>query len=317
MSDAVFTLHEAAAELGVHYMTVYRYVRLGVLDAAKVGGTWQVSRRALDEFRFRPERAHDSVGRTIAGSTVNGSAINGSPINGSSIARSTIGADATDGGRSGARRRAPWAERLESRLVAGDYNGAWGVIEAALIAGAELDEIYLQVLTPAMVSIGERWAVGEFDISVEHRASGIAMRIIGRLGPRFIRRGRSRGGVIVGAPAGEFHALPMAILSDLLRLRGWDVSDFGADVPSSSLIHAMASIPDVVGVGLSVTSPDNLESVAHACATVRAADPDMLVVVGGRAVTGTDHARDLGAHAVATSGDEMHRLLSDHVATRR
>jgi excisionase family DNA binding protein len=291
MTDAVFTLHEAAAELGVHYMTVYRYVRLGVLDADKVGGTWQVTRHALDQFRVQPDRGRDTgAPATEADATVNGS--------------SRV-------------RRAPWAERLESRLVAGDYNGAWGVVEAALTGGAELDEIYLQVLTPAMVSIGERWAVGEFDVSVEHRASGIAMRIIGRLGPRFIRRGRSRGGVIVGAPAGEFHALPMAILSDLLRLRGWDVSDFGADVPSSSLIHAMHSIPDVVGVGLSVTSPDNLVSLAHAIDAVRSSDPDMLVVVGGRAVTDDDHARDLGAHAMARSGDEMDRLLAGHVADRR
>ena len=36
--SATFTLQEAADELGVHYMTAYRYVRLGLLDAAKVGG---------------------------------------------------------------------------------------------------------------------------------------------------------------------------------------------------------------------------------------------------------------------------------------
>jgi excisionase family DNA binding protein len=48
---ASLTLHEVAAELGVHYMTVYRYVRLGYLDAHKDGGTWQVDRRALDDFK--------------------------------------------------------------------------------------------------------------------------------------------------------------------------------------------------------------------------------------------------------------------------
>jgi MerR family transcriptional regulator, light-induced transcriptional regulator len=45
------TLHEVAAELGVHYMTVYRYVRLGYLDAHKEGGTWRVDRSALDDFK--------------------------------------------------------------------------------------------------------------------------------------------------------------------------------------------------------------------------------------------------------------------------
>ncbi|MEP7379279.1 MAG: cobalamin-dependent protein [Chloroflexota bacterium] len=37
------TLSEAAERLGVHYMTVYRHVRLGLLPAHKVGGTWRVN----------------------------------------------------------------------------------------------------------------------------------------------------------------------------------------------------------------------------------------------------------------------------------
>ena len=34
--------HEAADLLGVHYMTIYRRVRLGILPARKIGGTWMV-----------------------------------------------------------------------------------------------------------------------------------------------------------------------------------------------------------------------------------------------------------------------------------
>ena len=44
MTDGVLTLQEAADELGVHYMTAYRYVRLGVMEASKSGGVWQVQR---------------------------------------------------------------------------------------------------------------------------------------------------------------------------------------------------------------------------------------------------------------------------------
>ena len=60
MTDAVLTLQEVADELGVHYMTAYRYVRLGVMDAAKSGGVWQVQRSALD--RFREQAAEASSG---------------------------------------------------------------------------------------------------------------------------------------------------------------------------------------------------------------------------------------------------------------
>ena len=52
---ATVTLQEAADQLGVHYMTVYRYVRLGRLPAQKVGGTWEVEVADLEGIR----RGHD------------------------------------------------------------------------------------------------------------------------------------------------------------------------------------------------------------------------------------------------------------------
>ena len=49
-----FTLHEAAERLGVHYMTVYRRVRLGVLPARKVDGSWWVDPADLAARRPTP-----------------------------------------------------------------------------------------------------------------------------------------------------------------------------------------------------------------------------------------------------------------------
>ena len=43
MTAADLTLNEAAELLGVHYMTAYRYVRLGFLQATKVGGCWRAA----------------------------------------------------------------------------------------------------------------------------------------------------------------------------------------------------------------------------------------------------------------------------------
>ena len=51
------TLHEVAAELDLHYMTVYRYVRLGYLPAYKEGGSWRVLRSDVDQLREAPPAA--------------------------------------------------------------------------------------------------------------------------------------------------------------------------------------------------------------------------------------------------------------------
>jgi MerR family transcriptional regulator, light-induced transcriptional regulator len=278
MADDALTLHEAAAELGVHYMTAYRYVRLGQLVAEKDGGTWKVLCSDLDAFR--------------AGA-----------------------AAAAEAPAAGGRRRAPWAERLESRLLVGDARGAWGVIENALAGGADLDAVYLEVVAPAMASIGDRWERGQLDIAIEHRATGIVLRLIGRLGPRFVRRGRTRGTVVLGAPAGERHSLPVSMMSDMMRLRGWEVSDLGADVPAASFLHAVLTTPDVAAIGISVTTSAGLVPAQASLETIRQTAPDVLLVVGGIAVHDVDHARSLGADALATSADEFVALIEQRLSS--
>ena len=277
--ESLVTLQEAADLLGVHYMTAYRYVRLGQLPAEKMGGTWRVRREDL----LAMTADVDSPGR----------------------------------GTKTSKKRVPWAERLEQRLVAGDGSGAWGVIEASMAAGAELHEIYLDVLSPAMASIGARWERGELDVAVEHRATGIAMRIIGRMGPRFSRRGRSRGTVVLGAPSGERHSLPVAMVADLIRQGGWEVSDLGADTPAESFLHTATDVDDLVAVGVSVTSPDCLDAAAETVAMLsRHLGPEVLVFVGGYAIRDRDHAIGLGARDHADDAMALVAML-DEFAERR
>ncbi len=49
-ADAELNLKQAAARLGVHYMTAYRYVRQGRLSASRVGTEWRVSPEDIATF---------------------------------------------------------------------------------------------------------------------------------------------------------------------------------------------------------------------------------------------------------------------------
>lgn len=48
---SVLTLNEVAEALDVHYMTAYRYVRLGMLPARKEGRSWVIDRPDFEDFR--------------------------------------------------------------------------------------------------------------------------------------------------------------------------------------------------------------------------------------------------------------------------
>jgi excisionase family DNA binding protein len=235
------TLDEAAERLGVHYMTVYKYVRTGRLRAEKVGRSWRVDPADL------------------------------AALDGPAPARPS-----DDGSEP--------AARFEARLLAGDETGAWAVVEEELVNGRDAADVIVEIVAAAMASIGERWHQGELSVVDEHRATGVATRIVGRLGPRFARRGPARGTVVLGAPAGDHHALPTSIVRDLLRGEHLEVVDLGADVPAASWREAVAgaadSGPSLVAVGIGVSAAGSDEAVREAIAAVRSVSA-VPIIVGG------------------------------------
>ena len=253
------TLAEAAERLGVHYMTAYRYVRTGRLDAVKRGHEWQV-----DEAQVMAMLAPDAA--------------------------------AAPGRR---RARVDHAARLLDRLLANDETGAWSVVEQALTGGMAPEEVHTEIFAPALVEIGARWAAGELTVADEHQASAIILRLIGRLGPRFRRKGRSRGTVIVSAPPGDRHAIPTAMAGDLIRARGYTVVVLG-----DSLVQRALSADGLVAVSVCASTSGNDEAIAEALGALRAA-VDVPVLLGGGAVRDAEHARRLGATAHSATFDDV------------
>ena len=248
----MISLQEAADRLGVHYMTVYRYIRTGRLQAVKEAGEWRIERTAVDQFRRR------------------------------------------QAGPRGREPRRAWATgRMLDRLVAGDEPGVWQLVEAALTAGAEPDEVHLELIAPALRAVGDKWAEGQLTVADEHRASVVARRVISRLGTRFTRRGRRRGTVVLGAVAGERHEIPGAIVADQLRAVGFDVVDLGADTPAESFASAAREHKPIC-VLVSVTGSGHEESVIQTLAALRAAT-DVPVLVGGAAVATEEDSVRLGS----------------------
>lgn len=55
LASATMTLADVAEELGVHYMTVYRYVRIGKLPAVRRGRIWLVDPADVELLRAGPD----------------------------------------------------------------------------------------------------------------------------------------------------------------------------------------------------------------------------------------------------------------------
>ena len=219
----------------------------------------------------------------------------------------------------GSRSRRWTVDQVADRLVAGDEPGVWALVEAALASGAEPAGIHVDLLAPALRSIGDHWASGELSVADEHRASVVAQRIVSRLGPMFARRGRRRGTVVLGAPPGDLHSLPSAMVADELRAARFEVVDLGANTPAESFAGAARDAVRLVAVLVGASVPD--KAIADVIGAVRGVAPGVPVLVGGAAVAGEEAAVALGAdgwsgldarHAVAV----VERLVERRPATR-
>jgi MerR family transcriptional regulator, light-induced transcriptional regulator len=270
------TLQEAAEHLGVHYMTVYRYVRLGRLPATRHGSEWRVRQGDVEKLRLSPRRSRRGPHRG-------------------------------DADRNG----------LELRMVAGDAPGAWRLIEGRLSGGSDPPGVLTELLVPVLRSIGDRWAAGELSVGDEHRATAVAYRLIGRLGLQFGRRGRTRGTVVLAAPSGDLHALPVIIVADLLRWRSFDVVDLGANTPAEAIGEAAGRADRLIAVGIVSTTSGLDAKVAAAVAAVRAVVPNTAILLGGAAIRSQAHAHKLGGD-IWSNGDANAAVDAiDELATTR
>jgi excisionase family DNA binding protein len=252
------SLQEAADVLGVHYMTAYRYVRTGRLVAERRGNQWFVPRSSIASMReASPPGRHKRGSRS---------------------------------------RRHDYAGALATLLTEGDEAEAWRLSQNALASAFTAEQLYFDVLAPAMRSIGDDWEAGRISIAEEHRASALAYRLVGRLGPSFTRRGPPRGLIVLGAPTGDRHGFATALLADPLRGRGFAVADLGADTPAASFAEIVTSEDRACAAGIAVTVDVGDDVVSATIGAIRSARA-VPVLLGGRAIADAAHARSLGADA--------------------
>lgn len=266
-SDESLNLKQVAARLGVHYMTAYRYVRHGHLEAWWDGTGWRVAPDALASFKAR--RAEPGSGTTP----------------------SSMGKEEVD-----------WAGRIAAALVAQDEVAAWELVERALAAGHDPAFCFIDMIAVALALIDDRSRRGELGPAAWPASSVLAERLIARLGARFRRPGRSRGTIVLGAPTGEQHRIPIAVLADLLRLEGYRVVELGANVSPQAFADAAAHAQGLHAVGIGVTTVHQLDAAKDVIAALRAAVPGVPIVVGGQAVRNGDIASLLDADGWAPDG---------------
>jgi methanogenic corrinoid protein MtbC1 len=146
-------------------------------------------------------------------------------------------------------------------ILSGQRQSALSIVEEALSNGASHVDIYVDVITESLCSIGSLWEHNKISVAQEHTATAIAQYVIAMIYPRLAPASPSRGTMVVTGVSGEQHQIGANLVADALEEGGWKVRFLGTNLPHSTILSAIEEISADV-LCISTTLVANLPSTA-------------------------------------------------------
>lgn len=169
-----------------------------------------------------------------------------------------------------------------SALLRGDREQCRACYEHWLAATPDLLVIYENLVQRALYAIGEQWAQGKVSVATEHLATAISEGLLNLSYPRLFAAPRNGRTAVVASTASEQHQLGAKMVADLLEWHGWRAHFLGANTPQPDLLNLLRQVR-ADAVVLSLTVYFNLPALLQTASAVRAAFPDLPILVGGQA----------------------------------
>jgi methanogenic corrinoid protein MtbC1 len=172
---------------------------------------------------------------------------------------------------------------IVAATIASDVYALGQLVDQAL-ALSTLDVSFIEVLTPALAEVGERWASGSVSVAQEHLASATVRAALQKL--LSDQRADVHGTAVLACAPGERHEIGLLMLAVMLRSEGWQVAYLGADTPFGDAV-ALADGLDATALCLSAASKESAQALERELTTTATRD-SLAVIVGGRGTETTD-----------------------------
>ncbi|WP_373485528.1 corrinoid protein [Acetobacterium malicum] len=171
-------------------------------------------------------------------------------------------------------------------------------VQEALDAGDKVADI-LEAMIASMGVVGDKFSTGEIFVPEMLIAAKAMSKGVEVLKPLMAGEGsNSLGTCIIGTVAGDLHDIGKNLVSMMIESAGFDMVDLGVDVPAEKFVTAVKENEHVVLVACSGLLTTTMPALKEAVQTIKAALPEMKVMVGGAPVT-PEYATEIGADGYA------------------
>ena len=171
-------------------------------------------------------------------------------------------------------------------------------VQEALDAGDKAQDI-LDAMVASMGVVGDKLSSGEIFVPEMLIAAKAMSKGVEVLKPVMAGDGSSSlGTCIMGTVAGDLHDIGKNLVVMMLESAGFDMVDLGVDVPAERFVEAAKENDNVVLIACSGLLTTTMPALKEAVQTIKAAMPEMRVIVGGAPVT-QEYADEIGADGYA------------------
>ncbi|MDO9490655.1 corrinoid protein [Acetobacterium sp.] len=189
-------------------------------------------------------------------------------------------------------------EEVKAKVEAGKSKLVPGLVQEALDEGSAPGEI-LQAMVDSMSVVGDKFSSGEIFVPEMLIAAKAMSKGVEVLKPLMTGDGSaSLGTCIIGTVAGDLHDIGKNLVSMMIESAGFDMVDLGVDVPAATFVQAVNDNQNVKLVACSGLLTTTMPALKEAVQTIKAAHPDVNVIVGGAPVT-PEYAAEVGADGYA------------------
>ncbi|KAF5082175.1 Methionine synthase [anaerobic digester metagenome] len=189
-------------------------------------------------------------------------------------------------------------EEVKAKVEAGKSKLVPGLVQEALDEGSAPGEI-LQAMVDSMGVVGDKFSSGEIFVPEMLIAAKAMSKGVEVLKPLMAGDGStSLGTCIIGTVAGDLHDIGKNLVSMMIESAGFDMVDLGVDVPADTFVQAIKDNANVKLVACSGLLTTTMPALKEAVQTIKAAYPDLKVIVGGAPVT-PEYAAEIGADGYA------------------
>lgn len=173
---------------------------------------------------------------------------------------------------------------LFQALVSGREETAANILINAFLQGEQLTEIFDGIVIGAMRHIGELWFDGELTIAQEHLATRTILSAVHKLRANLPAAPAAGNLAVCCAVEGDQHELPVHLVQIVLESRGWEVLNFGANMPIYSLGEEIErQLPELVCIGATMIYDLDRAARDYQQFRQKLGKLNAQIVIGGRA----------------------------------